>query len=42
MVARVREAVAAAREAEYALLVALGELAGSGAWEATGHRKPLG
>ncbi|HEY2190797.1 MAG TPA: DUF222 domain-containing protein [Actinomycetospora sp.] len=40
VIARVREAVTAAREAEYALLVALGELAGSGAWEATGHRKP--
>ena len=40
VIARVREAMTAAGKAEHAVLVALGELVGSGAWESTGHRKP--
>jgi hypothetical protein len=38
MFARARAAMAAARAAEHAVLVAVGELAESGAWGATGHR----
>src|ERR1700710_78476 len=36
---RTRDAMTALRTAEHALLVAIGELAESGAWEATGHRR---
>jgi hypothetical protein len=38
MFARARAAMAAARAAEHAVLVVVGELAESGAWGATGHR----
>lgn len=38
VIAQAREAMTTARAAEHALLAAVGELAGSGAWEATGHR----
>ncbi|HEY2222642.1 DUF222 domain-containing protein, partial [Actinomycetospora sp.] len=40
VIARVREAMTAARHAEHALLGAVGELAETGAWETTGHRRP--
>jgi hypothetical protein len=36
---RTRDAMSALRTAEHALLVAIGELAESGAWETTGHRR---
>ncbi|MCD2194887.1 HNH endonuclease [Actinomycetospora endophytica] len=38
MFARARAAMVAAREAEHAVLVAVGELAESGSWAGTGHR----
>ena len=38
VIAEAREAMTKARAAEHALLVAIGELGESGAWEATGHR----
>jgi hypothetical protein len=39
VIARARDAMTALRAAEHALLAAVGELAESGAWETTGHRK---
>lgn len=39
VIARARGAMTAVRQAEHALLVVAGELAESGAWEATGHRR---
>ena len=39
VITRTRDAMSALRAAEHALLVALGELAVSGAWEQTGHRR---
>lgn len=39
VIARARDAMIAVRQAEHALLAAVGELAESGAWEGTGHRR---
>src|ERR1700759_3574936 len=39
VIARARDAMTALRAAEDAVLVEVGKLAESGAWEATGHRK---
>ena len=39
VISRTRDAMTALRAAEHALLAAVGELAGSGAWEASGHRR---
>jgi hypothetical protein len=39
VITRTRDAMSALRAAEHALLVALGELVASGAWEQTGHRR---
>lgn len=39
VISRARDAMTVLRAAEHALLAAVGELAESGAWEATGHRR---